>query len=262
MKLTRLLGAILLLTVCALAAAAQVAAAPKTVLYYSCTKGFRHSTCWYAKPIITEMGEKSGAFRVICTEDPRVINREVLAGVSCVVFGNPTGSSLDDAGKAALLDFVRGGGGFVGIHAATDGNYDWPEYRDLIGGWFDGHPWSEQVTVRIEVPDHPACQPVPSPWVINDEIYQHRDWSRDDVCVLMSLDPNGTDFTKDGIKRADRDFGICWCKQFGQGRSIYTALGHREEVWDDPVYQAHLLNCILWAMGDLEGTCQPHPKPQ
>jgi len=262
MKPARLLSVALLLTAFPLAAGAQEAAAPQKLLYFSCTEGFRHSAAWYAKPIVTELGEQSGAFRVICSEDPRVIDPVFLADTACVVFGNVTGSVLNEAQKAALLEYVRGGGGFVGIHAATDAHYDWPEYRDLIGGWFDGHPWTEQVTVRIEVPEHPACRPVPSPWVINDEIYQHRDWSRDDVCVLMSLDPNGTDFAKDGIKRADLDFGICWCKQFGQGRSIYTALGHREEVWDDPVYQAHLLNCILWAMGDLEGTCEPHPKAE
>ncbi|MFQ6131772.1 MAG: ThuA domain-containing protein [Armatimonadota bacterium] len=234
----------------------------KTVLYFSCTKGFRHSTCAYAKPVITRMGEESGAFRVICSEDPRVIEDDFLADIDCIVFGNTTGSFLNDEQKAALLNYVRGGGGFVGIHAATDTHYDWPEYRDLVGGWFDGHPWNEQVTIKVEVPEHPACQPVDKPWVIADEIYQIRDWSRDDVCVLMSLDPDGTDFTKGGIKRGDLDFGVAWCKQFGQGRSFYTGLGHREEVFDNPMFQAHLLNGILWATAELEGPCEPHPRPE
>jgi len=245
-----------------LPAAAQQAPAPKTVLYFSCTKGFRHGTCAYGKPILTRMGEESGAFRVICSEDPRVINDDFLRGIGCVIFANTTGNFLNDEQKAALLEYVRGGGGFVGIHAATDSLYDWPEYPDLVGGWFDGHPWNEKVTIKVEVPQHPACQPVDKPWVIADEIYQQRDWSRDKLCVLMSLDPNGTDFTKPGLNRKDLDFGIAWCKRFGQGRSFYTGLGHREEVWDNPMYQAHLLNGILWAMGVLEGPSDPHPKPQ
>ncbi len=250
-----------LLALLCLPAASPQADAPKTVLYFSCTKGFRHSTCAYAKPIITRLGEESGAFRALCSEDPRVINETFLENIDCIVFGNSTGSFLDDAQKAALLDYVRAGGGFVGIHAATDSHYDWPEYPDLVGGWFDGHPWNETVTIKIEVPDHPACEPVDKPWAIADEIYQQRDWSRDEVCVLMSLDPNGTDFTKGGIKREDRDFGIAWCKRFGEGRSFYTGLGHREEVWDNPMYQAHLLNGILWAMGVMDGPCEPHPRP-
>jgi len=243
-------------------AAAQQAAPGKSVLVLSTTKGFRHTPCSYGKPIITQIGEESGAFSAICTEDPKTINDDVLADIDCVIFNNCTGSFLNDEQKVALLKYVRGGGGFLGIHAATDSHYDWPEYPDLIGGWFDGHPWNEEVTIRIEVPDHPVCQPVDSPWVIADEIYQHREWSRDEVCVLMSLDPDGTDFTKDGMKREDGDYGIAWCKQFGEGRSLYTALGHRNEVFDDPMFQKHLLNGILWAMGELEGTCEPHARPE
>lgn len=242
-------------------AAAQETTPTKTILVISTTKGFRHSGCSYGKPVITKIGEESGKFVAICTEDPKVINDGFLADIDCIVWNNATGSFLNDDQKAALLKYVREGGGFVGIHAATDSHYDWPEYPGLIGGWFDGHPWNEQVTIRIEVPDHSACQPVDNPWVIADEIYQHREWSREKVCVLMSLDPDGTDFTKPGMKRQDGDYGICWCKQYGKGRSLYTALGHRNEVFDDPVFQKHLLNSILWAMGEFEGTCEPHPKP-
>jgi uncharacterized protein len=256
----------------------------RTVLVLSCTLGFRHTTCDYGKPIITKIGEDSGAFTAICTEDPSLINADFLKGtagdvptyltargrevsppatrgIDCIVFNNTTGSFLSEEQRAALVDYVSGGGALVGIHAATDAMYDWPEYPNLMGGWFDGHPWNEDVTIRVEVPDHPACEGVPERWVIADEIYQQRDWSRDKLCVLMSLDPNGTDFTKDGIKREDHDFGIAWCHNYGKGRVFYTALGHREEVFDNPIFQHHLLNGILWAMGDLPFDCQPHAKP-
>jgi len=240
----------------------RAAEAQRTVLAFSFTGGFRHSACAYGKPILTQIGEESGKFRVICSEDPKVINEAFLKGIACLVLNNSTGSYLDDTGKAALLNFAKNGGGVVGIHAATDSFYDWPEYREMIGGSFDGHPWSEQIAVRVEVPDFPACRGVPNPWVVGDEIYQHRDWSRDQVCVLMSLDPKGTDLNKPGAKRADKDYGIAWCRTYGQGRVLYAALGHWEQVWDSPIYRTHLLNGILWAMGEIPGECTPHPKPQ
>jgi type 1 glutamine amidotransferase len=236
------------------------AAPDKTVLVVSYCQGFRHTAATYGKAPITKVGEESDAFRTICTEDPRMVNEAFLATVDCVILNNSTGSFLDDAGKAALVKFVNEGGGLVGIHAASDAHYDWPEYATLVGGWFDGHPWNEEVTVTVEVPDHPACEGVPNPWVIADEIYQHRDWSREDVCVLMSLDPAKTAMDKPGIKREDRDFGIAWCRCVGKGRTFYTALGHRDEVFDDPVFQKHLLGAVRWAMGEVPGTCEPHAK--
>ncbi len=255
MRLSHLL-AITLLVALALPALAQDAPARKVLVISKCG-GFRHTTCSYGKPVITKIGEESGRFTTICTEDSSFFNDDFLADIDCVVWNNATGSFMTDDQKAALLKYVREGGGYVGIHAATDSHYDWPEYRDLVGGWFDGHPWNEEVTIKVEVPDHPASEPVEGPWVISDEIYQHRNWSRDDLCVLMSLDPNGTDFTKQGMKREDKDYGIAWCRSFGEGRSFYTALGHRNEVFDNPTFQAHLLNAILWAMGDVEWECKP-----
>ena len=248
-----------LLTSCAAIAQDEPA---KTVLVFSGCTGFRHTTCTYGKPAITAIGEESGAFTTICTEDPGVFNEEFLGGIDCVIQNNGTGSMLNDEQKAALLDFVRGGGGFVGIHAATDSHYDWPEYVKLVGGWFDGHPWNEEVAIRIEVPDHPASKGIESPWRIADEIYQHRDWDRDEMCVVMSLDPDGTNMQKDGMKREDGDYGIAWCRPYGDGRSFYTALGHRNEVFDNPVFQKHLLNAILWAMGEIDFECEPHPMPE
>ena len=260
MNLSHTLTSSLALALLGTLAAAQ--APSKTVLVMSCCRGFRHTTATYGKAVITQIGEDSGAFRTICTEDPRVFTDDFLAKIDCVILNNSTGSFLDDAQKAALLKYVREGGGVVGIHAATDSHYDWPEYAQLMGGWFDGHPWNEDVTITVEVPDHPACEGVPDPWVIADEIYQHRDWSREDVCVLMSLDPTRTNMTRDGIKRADHDFGIAWCKRYGEGRTFYAALGHRNEVFDDLVFQKHLLGAIRWAMGVVEGTSEPHARPQ
>jgi type 1 glutamine amidotransferase len=234
----------------------------KTVLLYCGSTGFRHTTCSYGKPNITQIGEDSGAFGTVCTEDSAFINDEFLAGVDCLILNNSTGSLLNEGQRAALVRYVEGGGGLVGMHAATDALYDWPEWPRLMGGWFDGHPWNEEVTIDVEVADHPASQGVPNPWKIADEIFQHRDWSRDQMSVLMSLNVRQTPMDRAGIKREDRDFGIAWCRQIDRGRSFYTALGHRNEVMDDPVWQRHLLGGVRWAMGEVDGPSTPHAKPQ
>lgn len=242
--------------------APQASQQQRTVLLFSATRGFRHSTCSYGKPVITHLGVASGLFRTICTEDPRFITDRFLAGIDCVILNNATGSYLNDEQRAALVRFVESGRGLLGIHAATDALYDWPQWPRLMGGWFDGHPWNEEVTIDVEIPEHPACEGVPNPWKIADEIYQHRDWSRSDVCVLMSLNTEQTNMTRPGIKRADWDFGIAWCKRVGKGRSFYTALGHRNEVMDDPIYQKHLIGALRWVMGMAEGPSEPHAKPR
>ncbi|MBM3501943.1 MAG: ThuA domain-containing protein [Armatimonadetes bacterium] len=234
----------------------------RTVLLFSGCKGFRHSTCSYGKAALTQLGEESGAFKTLCTEDSSFINDDFLAGIDCLILNNSTGSFLNEEQRAALVRYVENGGGLVGIHAATDALYDWPAWRGLMGGFFDGHPWNEEVTVDVEVADHPACEGVPNPWKIADEIYQHRDWSRDDLCVLMSLNTQQTNMDKQGINRRDRDFGIAWCTTVGKGRSFYTALGHRNEVMDDPVWRKHFLGGVRWAMGEVDGPSTPHPKPQ
>ncbi|MBM3473081.1 MAG: hypothetical protein FJX75_07445 [Armatimonadetes bacterium] len=242
--------------------AVRAPAPEKTVLLFCGCKGFRHATATYGKPVITKLGEESGAFNTICTEDSSFINDDFLAGISCIILNNSTGSFLNEDQRAALLRYVQNGGAIAGIHAATDAMNDWPDFPKLMGGWFDGHPWNEEVTIDVEVPDHPACEGVPNPWKIADEIYQQRDWSRNDLCVLMSLNTEQTNMTRQGIKREDRDFGIAWCKQIGKGRSFYTALGHRNEVMDDPVWQKHFLGGVRWAMGEVEGTSTPHAKPK
>ena len=262
MTASRAMVCCLILSLAAGACLAQGGEPGKTVLLFCGSKGFRHTTCSYGKAAITKLGEESGAFKTICTEDPGFINNDFLAGIDCVIVNNSTGSFLNEEQRAALVRYVENGGGLVGIHAATDALYDWPEYPKLMGGWFDGHPWNEEVTIDVEVADHPACQGVPNPWRIADEIYQQRDWSRDDLCVLMSLNTEQTNMDKQGIKREDRDFGIAWCKQVGKGRSFYTALGHRNEVMDDPVWQKHFLGGVRWAMGEVDGPSTPHAKPK
>ena len=143
----------------------------------------------------------------------------------------------------------RAGNGFVGIHSATDTFYKWPEYGEMIGGYFDEHPWNTQVTMKVEDHGHPSTKHLGAAWTLADEIYQFRNYSRSDRHVLLSLDVASVDLTAKGVKRADGDFANAWYKSWGSGRVFYTALGHRPEVWQDPAYQQHVAGGISWAMG-------------
>jgi type 1 glutamine amidotransferase len=147
------------------------------------------------------------------------------------------------------MEFVRAGKGFAGIHSATDTFYKWPEYGEMIGGYFDGHPWHQDVRVKVEDRQHPASAHLQDGLTINDEIYQFRNWSRDRVHVLLSLDPASVDLQKEGVKRSDRDFALAWTRTLGSGRVFYTALGHEPDVWRDPRFQQHLTSGIEWAIG-------------
>ena len=156
--------------------------------------------------------------------------------------------------KTAFLEFIRNGGGFVGIHSATDTFYDWPEYGALIGGYFDNHPWREEVSVRVEDQTHPATKHLAERFQINDEIYQFKQWSRDRVNVLMSLDTQSVDTTRDSVHRSDNDFALTWSHSYGDGRVFYTALGHEDAVWQDDRFQRLIVNGIVWAIGDNRNT--------
>src|SRR5262249_12915667 len=138
------------------------------------------------------------------------------------------------------------GGGFVGVHSATDTWYAVPEYRDLVGGIFDGHPWHQRVRILVEDRAHPATRSLGDSLELNDEIYQFRGWSRPEVHVLLRLDPRSVDVGRG--KRSDGDYALAWSKSYGRGRVIYTSLGHEPAVWADSRFQSHLLGAIQWGL--------------
>ncbi len=119
----------------------------------------------------------------------------------------------------------------------------------LIGGYFDQHPWHQEVTINVEDQRHPATRHLEKKFKITDEIYQFRDFSRSRVHVLLSLDPDSVDLNKPAVHRTDKDFAIAWSRTYGKGRVFYTALGHRPEVWQDKRFQQHLLGAMRWVMG-------------
>ncbi|MCX7818602.1 MAG: ThuA domain-containing protein [Kiritimatiellae bacterium] len=239
---------------------------PRRLLVFSLTKGFRHSAVECGAFTLLEMGRKTGAYTAEESTDPAVFAAASLQRFDAVAFNNTTGELFDDpALKSAFMSWVRAGGGVVGIHAATDTFYKWPEFGEMMGGYFDGHPWHEKVVLRIEEPDHPLLRAFGGRdrFEVTDEIYQFRDpYSRSRLRVLISLDPDRIDMTKKGIKRTDRDFAVSWVRRFGEGRVFYCSLGHREEIFWNTTVLTHFLDGIQFALGDLPADATPRPGPR
>ena len=235
----------------------------RSLLVFNLSKGFSHESIRWVDFAIARMGENTGAFRTVVSGDTTMFTPEGLAEFDAVVFNNTTGEPFTDPGlRASLLDFVRGGGGVVGIHAATDGFYQWPEFGEMMGAYFVSHPWNEEVTLRVEEPQHPLTAAFPSTsYVVADEIYQFREpYSRDRLRVLISLDTSHLDLGRTGVERYDGDFAIAWIRREGSGRVFYSALGHRFGIFTDPVILQHWLAGIQFALGDLEVEAGPRPS--
>lgn len=238
----------LALAVGAFQRAGAPAPAQQRLLYLTQSAGYRHEVLPLSHDVVRGLGRTAG-FDVTVSEDASVISDAGLREYDAVFFYTSGELPLSDAQKRALLAFVTGGKGFVGAHSATDTMYGWPEYGEMIGGYFDGHPWHATAGVRVEDTAHPATRHLPARFEIADEIYQFRNWSRDRVHVLLSLDPGSVELAAAGVNRTDRDFALAWTRRYGEGRVFYTALGHEAAVWRDERFTAHLLGGIRWAMG-------------
>lgn len=257
-------------------------ASPRKILIFGKCRGFVHGSIPYGAKSFEILGRKTGAYTAVVAADESAFEPESLAQFDAVLMNNATGelfspgdvSKLPEAEqkqaterearlKKSLLDFVRSGKGLIGVHAATDCSYKWPDYGKMIGGYFWGHPWHEDVTLKIDDPGHPLCVAFKGqPFAVKDEIYQFRDpYSRTDLRVLLSLDTERTNMKKgDKIKRTDGDFAVAWIHPYGKGRVFYCSLGHRNEIfWNRPVMEFYLAG-IQYALGDLEADATPSVK--
>jgi type 1 glutamine amidotransferase len=232
----------------------------RSLLVFNLTKGYVHESIEWTDFAIARMGEKTGAFTAVVSSDTMLFQADRLAQFDAVLFNNNTGEPFTDpALRASLLAYVRGGGGVVGLHDATDCFFEWPEFGEMMGGYFVNHPWNEEVTLRIEEPDHPLMEVFDSPsYIVADEIYQFREpYSRDRLRVLISLDTTQLDLEREGVQREDRDFAVSWVRGEGAGRVFYSSLGHRYEIFTDPTILRHWLAGIQYALGDLEAEDSP-----
>ena len=244
----------------------------KHVLVISQTKGFEHDSISSAMVAIYNMGKESGLWDTELRTDTELLTKKDLKNnaknlnyFDILIFASTTGELEMDAGqKQDMLSFIHDDGkGFVGIHAAMDTNYKWPEYGEMIGGWFDEHPWfTFNAPIINEDPSFPAVRHFPSAFVKYDEIYQPKSWSRDNVNVLLSLDPAKLNYENNPrIHRTDHDFAVAWSKMYGKGRVFYSTLGHTEESWNDPDVRKMYFEAIKWTLGLTEGSTATHPRP-
>ncbi|MGL5864745.1 MAG: ThuA domain-containing protein [Dermatophilaceae bacterium] len=218
-------------------------ASPARVLAFSKAAGFRHSSISTALSAIDELGV-ANSFAVDRSENAADFTDANLARYDAVVFVSATGDVLNDEQQAAMERYIRGGGGYAGIHAAADAEYDWPWYGELVGAYFSKHPEVQPATIKVEDRRHPSTQGLAQTWVRTDEWYDFRTNPRSDVTVLLSLDENS--YSGGGM---GADHPIAWYHAFDGGRSWYTGLGHTDSSYAEPEFRAHLLGGIQYAIG-------------
>ena len=224
------------------------------VLFLTHSAGFAHDVVTRPDPYVLSHAEErlieaaAGRFEVIASEDCGLLAAESLDTFDAVVFFTTGELPIPAGGSDALVEWVRNGGAFVGVHSATDTLYESAAYHEMLGAVFVSHPWVGEVGVVVEDTAHPATAHLGERFSIDDEIYQFSGFERDEVDVLLSLDPDSVDLSLGA--RSDDDYALAWCRAWGAGRVFYTALGHRPEVWNDARFMEHLLGGLGWALGD------------
>lgn len=234
------------------------------------SKGYQHEAISTAMVTLYNLGRSSGRwdtyFRTDCaniTKKPLKWGAKNLDAFDAVAFFTDGDLDMDESQKVDLLSFVRDDGkGFIGIHSAAITFTSWPEYGKMLGGYFDGHPWGEfQAPLVVEDSNFPGMKHLPQNLTLHDEIYQIKDFSRANVRVLLRLDADKIDLSKQGVKRQDKDFAVIWAREYGKGRVLYNGLGHSEEGWGRPDIQKMWVEMVRWSMGDLPGDATPRHAP-
>ncbi|HUU91151.1 MAG TPA: family 16 glycoside hydrolase [Phycisphaerae bacterium] len=234
-------------------------AAPRKIIIFTMTKGFRHGSIPLAAGTFKAMGEKTGAWSSVITDDVNMLAADKLAPFDAVIWDQCTGNiTEDEALKKSLVDFVKNGKGLVGNHAATDvGGWKFPEFHEMIGGVFAGHPF-RKISVKLDDPAHPLNAAFGGKgFEISDEIYTFKTpYSREKLRVLLSIDWENANIAKKG-NRDDNDYALSWCRSYGKGRVFYCAFGHDDAIhWNAPILQ-HYLDGIQFALGDLKADTTP-----
>lgn len=211
------------------------------ILLFSATAGYRHDSIGPGAAAFADLAAPHG-LRTRHTEDRRDLRPDVLAACAAVVFLSPTGTVLDDSSRAALRDYMAGGGGFLGVHAATCAEPDWPYYGELLGARFARHPEVQPATVAVTDREHPATAHLPAAWRWTDEWYDfHPGPPAHGVRVLASVDEDTYDGGTMGAAHP-----LVWCHERGTGRVFSTALGHPPSAYADPDFRRHLEGALLW----------------
>ncbi|HWA75544.1 MAG TPA: ThuA domain-containing protein [Polyangiaceae bacterium] len=216
---------------------------PVHLLIFTRTLGYRHPSIDVGIGALTGLGAARG-WQVDSTDDPSRFSDAGLAAFNVVLFLSTTGDVLDDAQQLAMQRFIRARHGFVGVHSASDTEYDWPWYGELVGAYFSAHPAIQEASVIVETKNHPATAALSSPWLRTDEWYGFRSNPRANATILLRLDESSYDPAGTGM---GEDHPIAWAHEFEGGRALYTALGHTDESYQEPEFLAHLAGAVEWA---------------
>ena len=252
------------------APAAPHAQARKRVLAWADVRnGYQHDSISHAVATIERLGHESGAYDTFIRTDSQLITKQPITfpagtGIAtgeqfnvhnlndfdAIFFFGVREIDLSAQQRADLLSFVRDDGkGFVVAHSAVTAFFSWPEFGKLLGGRFDEHPWGiTDGTVVVDDPTFPAMRHMPPRAVFHDELYQIKEFSRDDIHVLAHLDASRLDLTKPLVHRKDGDFPAAWSKTYGKGRVFYSILGHGAEDWDNPLLQQMYFQAVRWSL--------------
>jgi len=242
-----------------------------------------HDALSHAIATIEQLGRSSGAYVAFLRTDTQWITKDEVWGQGDYAKGGPRqarGRNLDSFDAVvfytngetemttqqhqALLSYVRDEGkGFVSIHTANIPYPSWQHYARMISANWDNHPWGVvEARLRVERPEFPGLAALPSSFLARDEFYQYKEpFTRDDVDVLVSIDPASVDLTNRNVHRSDADFPQVWAKRYGKGRVFSSALGHTDASWDDPNVQRIVLEGIKWAIGTSSYEPKPHKAP-
>jgi len=225
--------------------------------------GYQHDSVSHALATIERMGYESGAYVTYIRTETQLVtkgtiesparNAKNLDFFDAILFMGTGEGDLTEQQQKDLLAFVHDDGkGYIGAHSGTDAHYNWPAYGEMVGGYFDNHPWGVfDAPVIVEDPAFPAMKAFPRRFTIRDEIYAYKaPYSKDKIHVLARLDASKLDFSKaQDLHRTDNDFPVAWTKSYGKGRVFISTFGHTPEAWDNPAVQKMYFEAIKWAMG-------------
>ena len=239
---------------------------PRKILLFDRCEGFRHGSIPVGDVAFKIMGQTTGAFETFLTDDMEIFEPSRLKQFDAIIFNNTTSLKFENPKhREALMQFVKSGKGIIGVHAATDNFYTWPEAAEMMGGLFAGHPWTADGTwaMKLNDPGHRLNRAFAGKgFRIRDEIYQFCDaGGPEKLRILVTLDMADEATRARGAPPAsENDYPVSWLREFGKGRVFYCSLGHNNEIfWNKAVLQ-HYLDGIQYALGDLDADATPTAK--
>lgn len=223
-------------------ASSALVAQQSKVLIFSKTRGFRHTSIEHGRTIIADLCLENN-IAVDSTEDASIFTFNNLKKYDALIFLNTTGDLFNEKQQEALIKYIQNGGGFMGVHAATDAEYEWEWYGKMVGGYFMSHPKQQNAKIKVINKDHPSTSMLPDEIERWDEWYNFKNVNPD-ITVLATLDESSYEGGE-----MNGNHPIVWCHEFDGGKIFYTGFGHTDATFDEPLMQKHMLGGILWVIG-------------